>query len=172
MTTPKLCTLPLSSVLLSSYSINALDLKACGCNFGKYSSESNILSRDEDNAAPLVVISSLIAALSHSQHSLFCPSQPREDRIIFTLTMAFLQFQQSNLACVQNCPHHISFTGCHVNLVRTAISFWVSDRWNQSAASLRSPSPQLLSLSCPRRGFCCCISAFLSPRAGSKRANL
>lgn len=65
-------------------------------------------------------------------------------------------------SCVQNLCHHITFTGSHVNSVHTAINFWVSDHQGlESKCCVALFAFPFTPLSCPRRGFCCCISAFL-----------
>lgn len=62
----------------------------------------------------------------------------------------------------QPSPSYHFFPGPRVNLVHTAISFWVSDRRGlESKCCVALFAFPFTPLSCPRRGFCCCISAFL-----------
>ncbi len=135
----------------------------------------NKMSRDEDNDASLVLINSGIPALSYAEHIHFCQCHQgcfhsREKTGSSSLPHPFFlfwfwlsaSFFKAVWSCVQNLCHHIIFTGSHVNSVHTAINFWVSDhRGLKSKCCVALFAFPFTPLSCPRRGFCCCISAFL-----------
>ena len=132
----------------------------------------NKMSRDEDDDASLVVINSGISALSNAEHSHFCPSHQgclhsREKTGSYSLPR--LIFFLSELLTVgvfkAVCAFPIiSFLPPPMltQLIQLSLSRSLTIRGgNQSAASLSSPFPSPLSPPCPRRGFCCCISALL-----------
>lgn len=137
----------------------------------------NKMSRDEDNDASLVLINSGIPALSSTEHINFRPSHQgclhsREKTGSSSLPSPFFcvclfgpwlpSSCFKSVCAIQNLPHHIIFTSSHVDWVHTAISFWVSDRQGlESKCCVALFTSPFTPLSCPRRGFCCCISAFL-----------
>lgn len=105
----------------------------------------------------------LVRCRAHS--SLSTPSgmftQQRNDRIIFGLWL-YSSFFKAVWSVYKTLPI-VSFLPAPMwaRYIQLSISGFQTIRGlNQSAASLCSAFP-FTPLSCPRRGFCCCISAFL-----------
>lgn len=129
------------------------------------------MSRDEDNDASLVLISSGIPALSDAEHIHSCPSHwgclhSREKTGSSSPCLfgrLFLRLLQRSLGCVQNLPHHIIFSRPPCELGTCSYQFLGFRPSGAGIKVLRRSVrfPLHSSLSCPRRGFCCCISAFL-----------